>query len=194
MFTINVIMKTKNKGNWNSIPCISYRIFASKSCATHGKSVRVLCARRECKEKLYFLLVTPRQIYSKFPVLRWNFSSLTLYLSVLKRFKLKLLYRRLKYKRSKTDLNCLNSSVIYSPRSQPAMLWENTRKGNVSIGCCWHYEATDLLRWRNVFENFIGQYVNFIFRCSQFYFQDIFLVIRYLWCFEWFLNVYNFQA
>ena len=58
MFTINVIMKTKNEGNWNSIPCISYRIFASKS-------------------------------------------------SVLKRFKLKLLYRRLKYKRSKTDLNCL---------------------------------------------------------------------------------------
>ena len=107
MFTINVIMKTKNKGNWNSISCISYRIFASKSCVTHGKSVRVLCARRECKEKLYFLLVTPRQIYSKFPVLRWNYSSLTLYLSVLKRFKLKLLYRRLKYKRSKTDLNCL---------------------------------------------------------------------------------------
>ena len=100
-------MKTKNKGNWNSISCISYRIFASKSCVTHGKSVRVLCARRECKEKLYFLLVTPRQIYSKFPVLRWNYSSLTLYLSVLKRFKLKLLYRRLKYKRSKTDLNCL---------------------------------------------------------------------------------------
>ena len=100
-------MKTKNEGNWNSIPCISYRIFASKSCVTHGKSVRVLCARREWKEKLYFLLVTPRQIYSKFPVLRWNYSSLTLYLSVLKRFKLKLLYRRLKYKRSKTDLNCL---------------------------------------------------------------------------------------
>ena len=88
MYTINVIMKTKNKGNWNSISCISYRIFASKSCVT-------------------FLLVTPRQIYSKFPVLRWNYSSLTLYLSVLKRFKLKLLYRRLKYKRSKTDLNCL---------------------------------------------------------------------------------------
>ena len=107
IYTINIIMKTKNKGNWNSISCISYRIFATKSCVTHEKSVRVLCARRECKEKLCFLLVTPRQIYSKFLVLRWNYSSLTLYLSVLKRFKLKLLYRRLKYKRSKTDLNCL---------------------------------------------------------------------------------------
>ena len=87
--------------------CISNRIFASKSCVTHGKSVRVLCAWRECKVTLYFLLVAPRKFYTKFRVLRWNYSYLTLYLSVLKRFKLKLLYFWLKYKRFKTDLNCL---------------------------------------------------------------------------------------
>ena len=174
--------------------CISYRIFVSKSCVTHGKSFRVVCAWRECKEKLYSLLVTPRQIYSKFPVLRWNYSSLTLYLSVLKRFKLKLLYRRLKYKRSKTDLNCLQLLCNLLTSLSASNVMRKHQKRQCFYWLFWHYETTDLLRWRNVFENFIGQYVNFIFRCSQFYFQDIFLVIRYLWCFGWFLNVYNFQA
>ena len=136
IYTINIIMKTKNKGNWNSISCISYRIFATKSCVTHEKSVRVLCARRECKEKLCFLLVTPRQIYSKFLVLRWNYSSLTLYLSVLKRFKLKLLYRRLKYKRSKTDLNCLQllCNLLTSLSASNVM----RKAGERAFGCPVH--------------------------------------------------------
>ena len=119
--------------------CISYRIFVSKSCVTHGKSVRVLCAWRECKEKLYSLLVTPRQIYSKFPVLRWNYSSLTLYLSVLKRFKLKLLYRRLKYKRSKTDLNCLQLLCNLLTSLSASNVMRNTRKSNWLLLTLWDY-------------------------------------------------------